>query len=79
MPTTVKEEILIMNGRINSVEDKLNDIDNKLDMITSRLLDPDNGVTARVNKNTSARKTLSRALWVLYTITIGLLITLFIN
>ena len=46
-------------------------------MLTEKLLNPDNGVTARVNKNTSYRKVMTKALWVIYTVTIGLIIKLF--
>ena len=49
----------------------------KLDMLTEKLLDPDHGVTARVNRNTSYRKVMSKALWVVYTILTGLIIKMF--
>ncbi len=60
-----------MKLRIDSMEEKLSKIDDKLDMLMEKLLDPDNGVVARVNQNTSARKAIARALWVLYAIVIG--------
>jgi tetrahydromethanopterin S-methyltransferase subunit G len=53
---TTKEEIVLMKQRMNSVEEKLDKMDSKLDMLTEKLLDPDYGVVARVNKNTSFRK-----------------------
>lgn len=65
------QDIAIMKLRIDSMEEKLSKIDDKLDMLMEKLLDPDNGVTARVNQNTSARKAIARALWVLYAIVIG--------
>lgn len=74
---TTKEEIVLMKQRMNSVEEKLDKMDSKLDMLTEKLLDPDYGVTARVNRNTSYRKTMAKALWVIYGITIGLVIKLF--
>ena len=52
-------------------------MNNKLDMLTEKLLDPDYGVTARVNRNTSYRKIMSKALWVIYMVTIGLVIKMF--
>ena len=55
-------------------QDKIN---GKLDMITERLLDPDSGVAARVNKNTSYRKVISKALWVVYAILSGVIIKMF--
>ena len=71
------EEIGLMKLRIDSMEDKLDKVDEKLDMLTDKLLVPDYGVTARVNRNTSYRKVMSKALWVIYAITIGLVVKLF--
>ena len=53
---TTKEEIMLINHRLKEMEDKINDMDNKLDMLIERLMDPDTGVAARVNQNTAARK-----------------------
>ena len=50
-----------------------------LDMLTEKLLDPDYGVVARVNKNTSTRKIIVKALWVIYAATIGLIIKMFLD
>ena len=72
-----KQDISLMQHRMNSMDDKLDKMDAKLDMLTEKLLNPDNGVTARVNKNTSYRKVMTKALWVIYTVTIGLIIKLF--
>jgi len=52
-------------------------MDAKLDMLTEKLLNPDAGVTARVNKNTSYRKVMTKALWVIYAVTIGLVVKMF--
>eukprot|EP01050_Picozoa_sp_SAG11_P031871 SAG11_NODE_10092_length_856_cov_0.675033_1_plen_174_part_00 len=65
------ESILIKYG------DLLSSIDEKLDMLTERLLNPDDGVTARVNRNTSMRKILVKAMWVIYTITLGAILKIF--
>ena len=46
-------------------------------MLTEKLLNPDTGVTARVNRNTAMRKVLVKAMWVIYTVTLGALIKLF--
>lgn len=75
----IVNEMTLMEHRMNSMEDKLDKMDAKLDMLTERLLDPDTGVSARVNQNTSARKTISKALWVLYGIVAGTLIKLFLG
>ena len=74
---TMKEDISLMEHRMNSMEDKLDKMNAKLDMLTEKLLDPDHGVTARVNRNTSYRKVMSKALWVIYTILTGLIIKMF--
>ena len=62
---------------MDTMENKLDKLDSKMDMLTERLLDPDHGVTSRVNRNTSHRKVLSKALWVVYTLLIGLIIKTF--
>ena len=68
---TTKEEIMLINHRLKEMEEKINNMDEKLDDLIKRLLDPDSGVAARVNQNTAARKSISRALWVLYGIVAG--------
>ena len=74
---TMKEDISLMEHRMNSMGDKLDKMNDKLDMLTEKLLDPDHGVTARVNRNTSYRKVMSKALWVVYTILTGVIIKMF--
>jgi len=76
---TMKEDISLMEHKMSSMGDKLDKMNDKLDMLTEKLLDPDHGVTARVNRNTSYRKIMSKALWVVYTILIGLIIKMFWN
>tara|TARA_R100000152_G_C6741127_1_gene164917 strand:+ start:714 stop:950 length:237 start_codon:yes stop_codon:yes gene_type:complete len=76
---TTKEEIGLMKQRMGSMEEKLDKMDEKLDMLTEKLLDPDYGVTARVNRNTSYRKVMSKALWVIYAVVVGLIVKLFWN
>lgn len=74
---TTKEEIMSMKKDINSINGKMTSIDTKLDMLTDKLLNPDTGVTARVNRNTAMRKVLVKAMWVIYAVTLGALIKLF--
>jgi tetrahydromethanopterin S-methyltransferase subunit B len=71
------QEIALMKQRMDSMEEKLDKMDDKLDMLTKNLLDPDKGVVSRVNKNTSARLTMQKALWGLWTIVIGSLVAFF--
>lgn len=72
-----KEELIAMKKDISTMDGKIDKIDSKLDMLTEKLLDPDKGVTARVNRNTAMRKVLVKAMWVIYTITLGGLIKIF--
>jgi|TARA_R110002020_G_scaffold216482_1_gene424204 hypothetical protein len=74
---TTKEELIAMKKDITTMNGKIDNIDSKLDMLTDKLLNPDNGVTARVNRNTSMRKVLVKAMWVIYTITLGAIIKIF--
>ena len=74
---TTKEEIVSMKKDISAINEKMDNLDGKLDMLTERLLNPDKGVAARVNRNTAMRKVLVKAMWMIYALTIGALIKLF--
>ena len=74
---TTKEELVSMKKDINSINDKMDSIDAKLDRLTEKLLNPDTGVTARVNKNTAMRKVLVKAMWVIYGIAVAAIIKIF--
>lgn len=74
---TTKEEIMSMKKDINSINSKMTSIDSKLDMLTDKLLNPDTGVTARVNRNTAMRKVLVKAMWVIYGIAVATIIKIF--
>jgi len=74
---TTKEEIISMKKDISVINEKMDNLDGKLDTLTEKLLNPDKGVAARVNRNTAMRKVLVKAMWVIYAITIGALIKLF--
>ena len=67
----------LMSLRMDNMEKKLEEIDGKLDALTKKLLDPDDGFVTRVNKNTAMRKVLVRAMWIIYSITLGALIKIF--
>ena len=73
---TNKEQMLMMNKDIVSLKEKMDSFDDKLDILTDRLLDPDNGVTARVNRNTSMRKVIVKAVWGLYALALGAIATI---
>ena len=74
---TTKEELVSMNKDISSINGKIDSIDSKLDMLTEKLLNPDTGVTARVNRNTAMRKVLVKAMWLIYGISLAGIIKIF--
>ena len=74
---TTKEEIISMKKDISSINGKMDNIDVKLDKLTEKLLNPDTGVTARVNRNTAMRKVLVKAMWLIYGLTIGAMVKIF--
>ena len=47
---TTKEELIAMKKDITTINNKIDNLDGKLDMLTDKLLNPDTGVTARVNR-----------------------------
>jgi len=64
-----------MRRRITNLEldEKLADIKDDVRLIKTRLLDPDIGVTARVNKNTSFRKSTTKVLFSIWVALAGVL------
>jgi len=74
---TTREELISMKKDINTINDKIDNIDNKLDKLTEKLLNPDTGVTSRVNRNTAMRKILVKAMWVIYGVAIAAIIKIF--
>tara|TARA_R100001369_G_scaffold66627_1_gene93788 strand:- start:175 stop:408 length:234 start_codon:yes stop_codon:yes gene_type:complete len=74
---TTKEELVSMKKDISSINEKMDGIDAKLDMLTEKLLNPDTGVTARVNRNTAMRKVLVKAMWVIYGVALAAIIKIF--
>lgn len=64
-----------MRRRITNLEldEKLADIKDDVRLIKTRLLDPDVGVTARVNKNTSFRKSTTKVLFSIWVALAGVL------
>jgi hypothetical protein len=64
-----------MGRRITNLEldEKLADIKEDVRFIKTKLLDPDIGVTARVNKNTSFRKSTTKVLFSIWVALAGVL------
>ena len=76
---TVDKEIALMQQRMDQMDKKLDKMDEKLDNLCKQLLDPDNGIAARVNQNTSARKTMTKAIWILYAAVAAALAKIFLT
>jgi len=74
---TTKEELISMKKDISTITGKIDSIDTKLDKLTEKLLNPDTGVTARVNRNTAMRKVLVKAMWVIYGVAVAAIIKIF--
>ena len=52
MATTTAQEIALMKKDIETLKEDVKEINDKLDRLMVKLLDPDNGFVVRVNKNT---------------------------
>ena len=55
------------------LHEELIDLKQDVRFIKKRLLDPDDGTIARVNKNTSFRKSAQKTLWSIWLVIIGIL------
>ena len=55
------------------LHEELIDLKDDVRLIKKRLLDPDDGTIARVNQNTSFRKTTQKTLWSIWIVIIGIL------
>tara|TARA_R110000787_G_scaffold92815_1_gene194979 strand:- start:1069 stop:1377 length:309 start_codon:yes stop_codon:yes gene_type:complete len=56
------QEIALMKKDIETLSGEVKQINTKIDNLTIKLLDPDDGVVSRVNRNTSFRKTYDTAM-----------------
>tara|TARA_R100000406_G_scaffold36434_1_gene24094 strand:- start:1331 stop:1540 length:210 start_codon:yes stop_codon:yes gene_type:complete len=55
------------------IHDELTDLKEDVRFIKKRLLDPDDGTIARVNKNTSFRKSTQKTLWSIWVAILGII------
>ena len=53
--------------------DDLQDLKEDVRFIKKKLLDPDDGTVARVNKNTDFRKSSQKTLWSIWIVILGIL------
>jgi hypothetical protein len=58
------------------IHDELTDLKEDVRFIKKRLLDPDDGTIARVNRNTSFRKSTQKTLWSVWIAILGIIGTL---
>ena len=55
------------------IHDELKDLKEDVRFIKKKLLDPDDGTIARVNRNTDFRKGAQKTLWSIWLVIIGIL------
>tara|TARA_R100001443_G_scaffold15612_1_gene25420 strand:+ start:327 stop:536 length:210 start_codon:yes stop_codon:yes gene_type:complete len=55
------------------IHDELKDLKDDVRFIKKKLLDPDDGTIARVNKNTSFRKGAQKTIWSIWLVLVGIL------
>ena len=55
------------------IHDELKDLKEDVRFIKKKLLDPDDGTIARVNRNTSFRKGAQKTLWSIWIVIVGIL------
>jgi len=62
---TTAQEIALMKKDIETLKEDVKEINNKLDRLMKKLLDPDEGLVVRVNKNTSRldRRDVELPMW----------------
>tara|TARA_Y100000588_G_C14100600_1_gene858662 strand:+ start:107 stop:316 length:210 start_codon:yes stop_codon:yes gene_type:complete len=58
------------------IHEDIQDLKEDVRFIKKRLLDPDDGTIARVNKNTSFRKSTQKTLWSVWVAILGIIGTL---
>jgi len=63
--TTTAQEIALMKKDIETLREDVKEINDKLDRLMVKLLDPDEGLVVRVNKNTSRldKKDIELPMW----------------
>ena len=53
MTTTLEQEIALMKKDIETLSEEVKELNDKIDTLMVKLLDPDEGIVVRVNKNTA--------------------------
>ena len=71
--TDLHSEIKLVKKDVAFLKDGQKTIMNDLTMIKKKLLNPDDGNIARVNKNTDFRKSTGKVLWSLWIAILGII------
>ena len=69
----IQSELNVVKQELTYVKDAQTKMQADLSMIKERLLNPDEGTIARVNKNTSFRKSTSKVLFSIWITLLGIL------
>tara|TARA_R110000765_G_scaffold11382_2_gene36021 strand:+ start:174 stop:419 length:246 start_codon:yes stop_codon:yes gene_type:complete len=69
----IQSELNLVKQELTYVKDAQTKMQADLSMIKERLLNPDEGTIARVNKNTSFRKSTSKVLFSIWITLLGIL------
>ena len=69
----LSNEINLVKQELEYLKSNQDKMQADLSMIKERLLNPDEGTIARVNKNTQFRKSTSKVLWSIWIALIGIL------
>ena len=69
----LSNEINLVKQELEYLKSNQNKMQADISMIKERLLNPDEGTIARVNKNTQFRKSTSKVLWSIWIALIGIL------
>ena len=69
----LRNEINLVKQELENLKKNQDKMQADLSMIKERLLNPDEGTIARVNKNTQFRKSTTKVLWSIWIALIGIL------
>ena len=71
--TDLHNEIKLVKQDLSHVKEGVSSMQEDITMIKKKLLNPDDGTVARVNRNTDFRKGAQRALWTIWIALIGII------
>ena len=71
--TDLHNEIKLVKQDLSHVKEGVSSLQEDITMIKKKLLNPDAGTVARVNRNTDFRKGAQRTLWTIWIALIGII------